>query len=69
MSWREREAEVAAIVRECRAALALRGRTVIDEAVGETEVSSGLLVCVAFGYERENCALALGRVARRLKGE
>jgi len=35
VSWREREAEVAAIVRECRAALALRGRTVIDEAVGE----------------------------------
>ena len=32
-------------------------------------MSGGLLVCVAFGYERENCALALGRVARLLIDE
>ena len=34
MNWREREAEAAATLRECRAALAARGSTVIREARG-----------------------------------
>ena len=35
----------------------------------QAEVSSGLLVGVAFGEERENFAIALGGIARRLKDE
>jgi uncharacterized protein DUF6969 len=34
VNWREREAEAAATLRECRAALAARGSTVIDEVSG-----------------------------------
>jgi hypothetical protein len=40
-----------------------------DSAVLQAEVSSGLLVGVAFGEERENFAIALGGIARRLKDE
>lgn len=36
-----------------------------DGAVLQAEVSSGLLVGVAFGEERENFAIALGGIARR----
>lgn len=35
MDWRRREAEAAAALRECRAELAGRGRTIIDEAVAD----------------------------------
>ena len=40
-----------------------------DGAVLQAEVSSGLLVGVALGEERENFAIALGGIARRLKDE